>query len=85
MSGGTAETAQVDALDEQAVEIYLAAVAKKAGGIDVSFNAISRRWNLSREASRPSEAANVAAFVASDRASLMTGTVVNLSGGSIVD
>jgi len=31
------------------------------------------------------EVANVAAFVASDQASLMTGTVVNLSGGSIVD
>ena len=31
------------------------------------------------------EVANVAAFVASDRASAMTGTVANLSGGSVVD
>jgi 3-oxoacyl-[acyl-carrier protein] reductase len=40
-AGGGAETAQVDALDEQSVEQYIAEVAKKAGGIDVSFNAIS--------------------------------------------
>jgi NAD(P)-dependent dehydrogenase (short-subunit alcohol dehydrogenase family) len=32
-----------------------------------------------------SEVANAAAFIASDRASAMTGTVVNLSGGKIVD
>lgn len=31
------------------------------------------------------ELANVAAFMASDRASAMTGTVANLSGGAIVD
>jgi len=40
-SGGTAEVAQVDALDEQAVEKYVDAVAEKAGRIDISFNAIS--------------------------------------------
>jgi NAD(P)-dependent dehydrogenase (short-subunit alcohol dehydrogenase family) len=38
--GGKAETAQVDALDEQAVDSHADAVAEKAGGIDVSFNAI---------------------------------------------
>lgn len=42
-SGGVAETAQVDALDERAVEEHAGAVAEKAGGIDVSFNAISIR------------------------------------------
>ena len=31
------------------------------------------------------ELANVAAFMASDQASAMTGTVANLSGGAIVD
>ena len=31
------------------------------------------------------ELANAAVFVASDRASAMTGTVINLSGGAIVD
>src|SRR4029453_7725616 len=39
--GGVAEAAQVDALDEQAVEKYVGAVAEKAGAIDISFNAIS--------------------------------------------
>jgi 3-oxoacyl-[acyl-carrier protein] reductase len=39
-AGGAAETAQVDALDEPSIQKYIAAVAKKAGGIDVSFNAI---------------------------------------------
>jgi 3-oxoacyl-[acyl-carrier protein] reductase len=40
-AGGRAETAQVDALDEQAVEQHAAAVAERAGGIDVAFNALS--------------------------------------------
>jgi 3-oxoacyl-[acyl-carrier protein] reductase len=39
-SGGVAEAAQVDALDEQAVETHAGEVVKKAGTIDVSFNAI---------------------------------------------
>jgi 3-oxoacyl-[acyl-carrier protein] reductase len=38
--GGVAETAQVDALDEQAVDRHADAMAEKVGGIDVSFNAI---------------------------------------------
>src|SRR5918995_3898783 len=40
-AGGVAETAQVDALDEQAVDGHVDAVAASAGGIDVSFNLIS--------------------------------------------
>jgi 3-oxoacyl-[acyl-carrier protein] reductase len=39
-TGGVAETARVDALDERAVEEHIGTVAAKAGGIDVSFNAI---------------------------------------------
>jgi 3-oxoacyl-[acyl-carrier protein] reductase len=39
-TGGVAKTAQVDALDEKAVEEHAHAVAQKAGGIDISFNAI---------------------------------------------
>jgi 3-oxoacyl-[acyl-carrier protein] reductase len=39
-AGGVAETAKVDALDEQAVETHLEAVVSKAGGIDISFNAV---------------------------------------------
>ncbi len=38
--GGAAETAEVDALDERAVDEHADAVAGSAGGIDVSFNAI---------------------------------------------
>src|SRR2546426_1375728 len=39
-AGGAAGTAQVDAWDEGAVDEHADAVAEKAGGIDVSFNAI---------------------------------------------
>jgi NAD(P)-dependent dehydrogenase (short-subunit alcohol dehydrogenase family) len=38
--GGNAETAQVDALDEKAVNNYVSNVVQKAGRIDISFNAI---------------------------------------------
>ncbi|HEX4448566.1 MAG TPA: SDR family oxidoreductase [Polyangiaceae bacterium] len=40
-AGGVAEAAHVDAMDERAVEEHAAAVAKKAGSLDVSFNAIT--------------------------------------------
>jgi NAD(P)-dependent dehydrogenase (short-subunit alcohol dehydrogenase family) len=40
-AGGHAETEQVDVLDEAAVDGHADAVAEKAGGIDISFNAIS--------------------------------------------
>jgi NAD(P)-dependent dehydrogenase (short-subunit alcohol dehydrogenase family) len=40
-AGAEVETAQVDALDEQAVDGYVDAVAEKAGGVDISFNLIS--------------------------------------------
>jgi len=39
--GGIAETAEVDALDEGAVDEFTDAVAGQAGGIDISFNLIS--------------------------------------------
>ncbi len=38
--GGDVETAQVDALNEPAVEKHMAEVIKKAGRIDISFNTI---------------------------------------------
>jgi NAD(P)-dependent dehydrogenase (short-subunit alcohol dehydrogenase family) len=41
-AGAAVETAQVDALDERAVDAHADAVAERAGGIDVSFNAIGR-------------------------------------------
>jgi NAD(P)-dependent dehydrogenase (short-subunit alcohol dehydrogenase family) len=40
-NGGVAETAQVDALDEQAIVEHADAVVRKAGSIDILFNAIS--------------------------------------------
>ena len=40
-AGGRAETAQVDALDEKAVDEHADAVVEQVGSIDVSFNAIS--------------------------------------------
>ncbi|MEU5876892.1 SDR family oxidoreductase [Spirillospora sp. NPDC047279] len=39
-AGGEAETAEVDALDERAVDEHADAVAAKAGSLDVSFNVI---------------------------------------------
>ena len=41
-AGGTAETAEVDALDAGAVDAFVDAVVAKAGRVDVSFNVISR-------------------------------------------
>jgi NAD(P)-dependent dehydrogenase (short-subunit alcohol dehydrogenase family) len=40
-AGGTAEAAEVDALDERAVDEHADRVAAQAGGIDVSFNVIT--------------------------------------------
>jgi NAD(P)-dependent dehydrogenase (short-subunit alcohol dehydrogenase family) len=39
-AGGSAEVAEVDALDEQAVDEHLGSVIDKAGRVDISFNAI---------------------------------------------
>lgn len=39
-AGGSAETAQVDALDQKAVAEHLNTVVERAGSVDISFNAI---------------------------------------------
>ena len=39
-AGGAAEAAEVDALDEQAIDRHLQSVVAKAGRIDISFNAM---------------------------------------------
>src|ERR671914_1456599 len=39
-TGGAAEAAEVDALDEQAVDKHLQSVIDKAGRVDISFNAV---------------------------------------------
>jgi len=38
-AGGVAETAELDALDERAIEEHLGGVVERAGHVDVSFNA----------------------------------------------
>jgi 3-oxoacyl-[acyl-carrier protein] reductase len=43
-AGGLAETAEVDALDEKAVDEHADAVAAEAGGIDISFNLITHPY-----------------------------------------
>jgi 3-oxoacyl-[acyl-carrier protein] reductase len=45
-AGGQAEVAVVDALDRDAVERHASAVAKAAGRIDISFNAVDPRGDL---------------------------------------
>ena len=39
-AGGSAEVAEVDALDEQAVDQHLRSVIEQAGRVDISFNAV---------------------------------------------
>jgi NAD(P)-dependent dehydrogenase (short-subunit alcohol dehydrogenase family) len=39
-AGGSAEAAEVDALDEQAVDEHLQSVTDKSGRVDISFNAV---------------------------------------------
>jgi NAD(P)-dependent dehydrogenase (short-subunit alcohol dehydrogenase family) len=39
-AGGSAEAAEVDALDEKAVDKHLQSVIEKAGRVDISFNAV---------------------------------------------
>jgi NAD(P)-dependent dehydrogenase (short-subunit alcohol dehydrogenase family) len=39
-AGGSAEAAQVDALDEQAIDTHLGSVVDQAGRVDISFNAV---------------------------------------------
>jgi 3-oxoacyl-[acyl-carrier protein] reductase len=43
-AGGAAETAEVDALDEKAVDEHADAVAADAGGIDISMNVIAHPY-----------------------------------------
>src|SRR5262245_17791338 len=39
-AGGSAEAAEVDAVDEPAVDAHLQSVIDKAGRLDISFNAV---------------------------------------------
>jgi NAD(P)-dependent dehydrogenase (short-subunit alcohol dehydrogenase family) len=44
-AGGFAEAAEVDALDDKAVEAHLQSLLGKAGRVDISFNAIGIRFD----------------------------------------
>jgi NAD(P)-dependent dehydrogenase (short-subunit alcohol dehydrogenase family) len=58
----------------------------KAIGISVAeFQAMMDGLTHRKRAATLAEVANVAAFIASDQASAITGTVINLSGGAITD
>jgi NAD(P)-dependent dehydrogenase (short-subunit alcohol dehydrogenase family) len=59
--------------------------AKTAGMTRQQFQAVVEGMTHRRQSTTLAELANVAAFVASDRAGAMTGTVANLTGGAIVD
>ncbi len=50
-AGGVAEAAEVDALDEQAIDKHLQSVVAKAGRIDISFNAVGNPPTKDLEAS----------------------------------
>ena len=58
--------------------------AKSMGMTREQFQSLAEGFTHRRQSTRLAELANIAAFVASDRASAMTGTAVNLTGG-IVD
>jgi NAD(P)-dependent dehydrogenase (short-subunit alcohol dehydrogenase family) len=59
--------------------------AKATGLTRAEYQARIESTTHLRRLTTVAELANVAAFVASDQAGAMTGTVVNLSGGTIVE
>jgi len=59
--------------------------ARSAGMTRQQFRSLVESTTHRRQSTTLAELANVAAFVASDRANAMTGTVANLTGGAVVD
>src|SRR5262245_8677419 len=59
--------------------------AKPAGMTRQQFQSLIESMTHRRQSTTLAELGDVAAFVASDRANAMTGTVANLTGGAIVD
>ena len=49
------------------------------------YQAVTEQFTLLKRLPKLSELANTAAFIASDKAGIITGTVINLSGGAVVD
>jgi len=67
------------------IEANFATAAPAAGLTPAQFQAALEQSTLLKRLPTLAEVADTAAFVASDRAGAMTGTVVNLSAGSITD
>jgi NAD(P)-dependent dehydrogenase (short-subunit alcohol dehydrogenase family) len=59
--------------------------ASRAGSTWEQFQTFLANWSHSRRVMRLDEVANMAVFMASDKASGMTGTTVNLTMGGVVD
>jgi NAD(P)-dependent dehydrogenase (short-subunit alcohol dehydrogenase family) len=75
-----------DAIPETAtIEVVFGQHANALGIPAEQFQAMAEGLTHRRRLPTLAEVANAAAFVASDQASAMTGTVVNLSGGTLVD
>jgi NAD(P)-dependent dehydrogenase (short-subunit alcohol dehydrogenase family) len=74
---GLPETATIDVVYSQHADTI---------GVTVpEFQAIMDGMTHRKRAGTLAEVANLAAFLASDQASIMTGTIVNMTGGSAPD
>ncbi len=67
------------------IDVVFGIHAKTLGITRNEFRALAEAPSHTKRSTRLSELARAAVFVASDRASGMTGTVMNLTGGLIVD
>jgi len=75
-----------DAIPETAtIDVVYGLHAKTLGLPAAEFQAVAEGMTHRRRLPTLAEVANAAAFIASDQASAITGTVVNLSGGTLVD
>jgi NAD(P)-dependent dehydrogenase (short-subunit alcohol dehydrogenase family) len=75
-----------DAIPETAtIDVVYGLRAKTLGLPAAEFQAVAEGMTHRRRLPTLAEVANAAAFIASDQASAITGTVVNLSGGTLVD
>jgi NAD(P)-dependent dehydrogenase (short-subunit alcohol dehydrogenase family) len=67
------------------IDVVFGLHAKAMGISREQFQAFVENMTHRKRSSTLAEVANVAVFLASDKASAMTGTVANLTGGMIVD
>ena len=71
--------------ETRTIEIVFGLHAKAIGITREQFQSMIEQMSHRRRSTTLAELADTAAFMASDRASAMTGTVANLTGGLIVD